>query len=87
METLCERDFTISRVNAHAQYWRDGESFLQYMTTPRSEHGIMLLSGCDARFVLKDGGEIEAKRGAMLYLPGMRSTSASATTCGSGACW
>lgn len=69
METLCERDFTISRVNAHAQYWREGESFLQYMTTPRSEHGIMLLNGCNARFVLKDGGEIEAKRGAMLYLP------------------
>ena len=64
MEMLCERDFTISRVNAHAQYWRDGESFLQYMTTPRSEHGIMLLSGCDARFVLKDGGATTCGSGA-----------------------
>lgn len=69
METLCERDFTVRGINAHAQYWREGDSFCQYLTAPRSEHGLMLLAGCDARFVLKDGRVIEGRRGETVYLP------------------
>lgn len=69
MKRLCAMDFTISRVNAHAQYWREGDSFGQYMATPRSEHGIMLLAGCDARFVLEAGEVIEGRRGELVYLP------------------
>lgn len=69
METLCERDFTLSRINAHAQYWREGDSYGQYLITPRSEHGLMLLAGCNARFVLKDGKAVEGKRGETIYLP------------------
>ena len=77
MENLCLTDFELRGINAYRQLWRDGDRYLGYSNTPRGEHGLILITGCTARFVRADGTAAEAKEGDMLYLPkGERYTAA-----------
>ena len=77
MENLCLSDFELREIKAFRQLWRDGDRYLGYTGTPRGDHGLILITGCAARFVRADGTAAEAREGDMLYLPkGERYTAA-----------
>ena len=69
MENLCLSDFELREIKAFRQLWRDGDRYLGYTGTPRGDHGLILITGCTARFVRADGTAAEAREGDMLYLP------------------
>ena len=69
METLCLNDFELSGINAHRQNWKEGDRYLGYVLSPRAEHGLMLITGCTARFVRQGGDAVQAGIGSMVYIP------------------
>lgn len=67
LEGLWREDFTLHHINAMRQGWRSGDEYT-FRRTPRAEHGLMYLSGCDVRYETRQGEKLSLSRGTLVYL-------------------
>lgn len=65
---LEEREVSVSFINALAQYWRTTRSF-RCIGAPKREHLLLLLDGCEITYTDKEGKEIRATDGDVVYTP------------------
>ena len=65
---LAEREVSVSFINALAQYWRTTRSF-RCIGAPKRQHLLLLLDGCEITYTDKEGREIRATDGDVVYTP------------------
>lgn len=65
---LAEHEFSVSFINALAQYWRTTRSF-RCIGAPKREHLLLLLDGCEITYTDKEGRVIRATDGDVVYTP------------------
>ena len=64
-------DYSVSDILILPQYWQDGRSF-SYTSAPRPDHGIMLYTGCFARYASSVDdikSVVTVTPGDLLYVP------------------
>ena len=69
IEELWQHDYALMDISVFEQNWRAGEGYNNYLANPRREHGLCLMAGSEAIYILKKGRKITAGQGEIVYLP------------------
>ncbi len=65
---LYQTDYNVKYLNSLKQFWRDTKTF-SCIHQPKKQSILLYLSGCKAKYVMKDGKEIIAKSQDVVYAP------------------
>ena len=66
--SLYDADYTVKVINALTQVWKKGKHF-NCIGLPKKYDMLLYLHNCDAAYTLKNGEQISAKSGSVVYIP------------------